>query len=38
LFVFYTIFKHVDDKFMTMFSEYVARSFRYAPGIGRNLW
>jgi hypothetical protein len=37
LFVFYTIFKHVDDKFTTMFSEHVARSFRYAPGIGSNL-
>jgi hypothetical protein len=37
LFVFYTIFKHVDGKFMTMFSEHVARSFRSAPGIGRNL-
>jgi hypothetical protein len=37
LFVFYTIFKHVDDKFTAMFSEHVARSFRSAPGIGRNL-
>jgi hypothetical protein len=38
LFMFYTIFKHVDGKFTAMFSEHVARSFRYAPGIGRNLW
>jgi hypothetical protein len=38
LFVFYTIFKHVDGKFTTMFSEHVARSFRYDPRIGRNLW
>jgi hypothetical protein len=38
LFVFYTIFKHVDGKFTTMFSEHVARRFRYAPGISRNLW
>jgi hypothetical protein len=38
LFVFFTIFKHVDGKFTAMFSENVARSFRYAPGIGRNLW
>jgi hypothetical protein len=37
LFVFYTIFKHVDGKFTTMFSEHVARSFRFAPEIGRNL-
>jgi hypothetical protein len=37
LFVFYTIFKHVDDKFTAMFSEHVARSFRPAPAIGRNL-
>jgi hypothetical protein len=37
LFVFYTIFKHMDGKFTTMFSEHVARSFRYAPEIGRNL-
>jgi hypothetical protein len=37
LFVFYTIFKHVDDKFTTMFSEHVARSFWSAPEIGRNL-
>jgi hypothetical protein len=37
LFVFYTIFKHVDGKFMAMFSEHVARSFLSAPGIGRNL-
>jgi hypothetical protein len=37
LFVFYTIFKHLDGKFTTMFSEHVARSFRSAPRIGRNL-
>jgi hypothetical protein len=37
LFMFYTIFKHVDGKFMAMFSEHVARSFRSAPKIGRNL-
>jgi hypothetical protein len=37
LFVFYTIFKHVDDKFTTMFSELGARSFRSRPEIGRNL-
>jgi hypothetical protein len=37
LFVFYTIFKHVYGKFTAMFSEHVARIFRSAPGIGRNL-
>jgi hypothetical protein len=37
LFVFYTIFKHVDGKFTAMFSEHVARSFRSAPEIDRNL-
>jgi hypothetical protein len=37
LFVFYTIFKHVHAKLTTMFSEHVARSFRYASEIGRNL-
>jgi hypothetical protein len=37
LFVFYTIFKHVDGKFTAMFSEHVAQSFRSAPGIDRNL-
>jgi hypothetical protein len=37
LFVFYTIFKHVDGKFTAMFSQHVARSFRSAPEIGRNL-
>jgi hypothetical protein len=37
LFVFYIIFKHVDGKFTAIFSEHVARSFRFAPGIGRNL-
>jgi hypothetical protein len=38
LFVFYTIFKQMDDKFMAMFSENGARSFRSPPKIGRNLW
>jgi hypothetical protein len=37
LFVFYTIFKQLDGKFTAMFSEHVARSFRYAPEMGRNL-
>jgi hypothetical protein len=37
LFVFYTIFKHVDGKFTAMFSEHVARSFLSALEIGRNL-
>jgi hypothetical protein len=37
LFVFYTIFKHVDDKFTTMFSEHVDQIFRSTPRIGRNL-
>jgi hypothetical protein len=37
LFVFYTIFKHVDDKFIAMFSEHVARSFWSDLEIGRNL-
>jgi hypothetical protein len=37
LFVFYTILKHVGGKFTAMFSEHVARSFRSASGIGRNL-
>jgi hypothetical protein len=37
LFVFYTIFKLLDVKFTTMFSEHGGRSFRSAPEIGRNL-
>jgi hypothetical protein len=37
LFVFYTIFKQLDDKFTTMLSEHGARSFRFAHEIGRNL-
>jgi hypothetical protein len=37
LFVFYTIFKHLDDKFTTMLSEHGARSFGSASEIGRNL-
>jgi hypothetical protein len=36
LFVFYTIFKHVDGKFTTMFSEHVARIFRSAQEIQIN--
>jgi hypothetical protein len=38
LFVFYTIFKQLDGKFTAMFSEHGARSFWFAPEIGRNLW
>jgi hypothetical protein len=38
LFVFYTIFKHLDGKFTIMLSEHGARSFRPAPEIGRNLF
>ncbi len=37
LFLFYTIFKHLDDKFTVMLSEHGAQSFRSAPEIGRNL-
>jgi hypothetical protein len=37
LFMFYTIFKQLDGKFMTMFSEHGARSFRFVPEIGHNL-
>jgi hypothetical protein len=37
LFVFYTIFKQPDDKFTVMFSDHVARTFRSAAEIGRNL-
>jgi hypothetical protein len=37
LFLFYTIFKHLDGKFTVMLSEHGARSFRSAPEIGRNL-
>jgi hypothetical protein len=37
LFVFYTIFKHLDGKFTAMLSEHGARSFQSAPEIGRNL-
>jgi hypothetical protein len=37
LFVFYTIFKQLVDKFMVMFSEHGARRFRSAPEINRNL-
>jgi hypothetical protein len=37
LFVFYTIFKHMDDKFMVMFREHGARKFWPAPEIGHNM-
>jgi hypothetical protein len=37
LFMFYTIYKHLDGKFTAMLSEHGARSFRSAPEIGRNL-
>jgi hypothetical protein len=37
LFVFYTIYKHLDGKFTAMLSEHGSRSFRSAPEIGRNL-
>jgi hypothetical protein len=37
LFVFYTIFKQLDGKFTTMFSEHGARSFGSAPEIDHNL-
>jgi hypothetical protein len=37
LFVFYTIFKQLDGKFTATLSEHGARSFRFAPEIGRNL-
>jgi hypothetical protein len=37
LFLFYTIFKQLDDKFTTMFSEQGARRFRSAPKLDRNL-
>jgi hypothetical protein len=35
--VFYTIFKHVDGKFTTMFSQVGALSFRSPPEMGHNL-
>jgi hypothetical protein len=38
LFVFYTIFKHLDGKFTVMFIEHDAQRFRYDLEIGRNLW
>jgi hypothetical protein len=34
LFMFYTIFKQLNDKFTTMFNEHGARSFRSAPETG----
>jgi hypothetical protein len=37
LFLFYTIFKHLNGKFTVMLSEHGARSFWSAPEIGRNL-
>jgi hypothetical protein len=37
LFVFYTIFKQLDGRFMTMFSEHGALRFWSVPEIGRNL-
>jgi hypothetical protein len=37
LFVFYKIFKQLDDKFTAMLSEHGARSFRSASEISRNL-
>jgi hypothetical protein len=37
LFVFYTIFKQLDDKFMIMFREHGFQKFHSAPEIGRNL-
>jgi hypothetical protein len=37
LFVFYTIFKQLDGKFMIMFSEHGAQKFWFAPEIGGNL-
>jgi hypothetical protein len=36
-FVFYTILKQLDDKFMVIFSEHGAPRFRSAPEISRNL-
>jgi hypothetical protein len=37
LFVFYTIFKQLDGKFMVMFREHSARKFLASPEIDRNL-
>jgi hypothetical protein len=37
LFVFYTIFKQLDDKFTVMFCEHDAKKFWSIPEIGRNL-
>jgi hypothetical protein len=37
LFVFYTIFKQLDDKFVVIFREHGAQKFMFAPEIGRNL-
>jgi hypothetical protein len=38
LFVVYTIFKQLDDKFTIMFSEHDAQRFWSDPEIGHNLW
>jgi hypothetical protein len=38
LFVFYTIFKQLDDKFTVIFSEHGAPRFRSVPEISCNLW
>jgi hypothetical protein len=38
LFVFHTIFKQLDGKFMVMFSEHGAQRFLSAPEIGCNLY
>jgi hypothetical protein len=37
LFVFYTILKPLDGKFMVLFRDHGARKFWYAPEIGHNL-
>jgi hypothetical protein len=37
LFVFYTIFKQLDDNFMVLFREHGARKFQSALEISRNL-
>jgi hypothetical protein len=37
LFLFYTIFKHLDDKFTVMFREYGARKFWSSPEIDCNM-
>jgi hypothetical protein len=37
LFLFYTVFKQLDDKFAVLFREHSARKFRSALEIDRNL-